>query len=158
MDPQERAPLQLHFWPGAEAQIARPHEDGCRDLATFSFALHCQLWPSVRLGVLGEVWAALRAPQNTAPCEACICQALSKAHRTWSCCWLVRLCVTSPLPDPALPSLQPKASQELPAPPARNLDFPISGPPLPPSRDWDSSLTPVLLGLGFWGRCPQHCP
>lgn len=39
--PQERAPLWLHPWLGAEAQIARPHEEGHRDLAMFSFVSHC---------------------------------------------------------------------------------------------------------------------
>lgn len=40
----------------------------------------------------------------------------------------------------------------------RNLDFPSSGPPLSPSRDWDKSPTPVLAGLGIWCGCHQDCP
>lgn len=111
---QERAPLWLHPRPGAEAQIAGAHEEGRCDLATFSrFAP-----PAAAVsGAQGprRRRAAFRALQNTAPCEACVCQALSQARSTWSRRWLEgqasASCVTSSLPPAALPSPQPKASQ-----------------------------------------------
>lgn len=55
-DPQGRAPLWPHRWPGAQAWRAQPREEGHSELPCFSFIWHCcghpcWLRPLVRSGL-----------------------------------------------------------------------------------------------------------